>query len=226
MVVWVLFNRSYLPPNWFSGWMRNLIINIVMIVFISMIPGISAAGHLGGGVAGALVTVPLVLNRWGHGRERWLGLAGIIAAPVLAVGLILWSISDSERVQIVLLKAEKICRAAEKGVEPLLEKDGKEMFEDVDAVNKSLREFAVAEQFLKSTQARLQAISFRDPDLAKALDLGKEYVASWTSNLELLTTILSRRTPPTADEIKTLNGQYKKINNLTQRLKESRLFAP
>src|SRR6516225_648379 len=55
MVVWVLLNRPYLPPQYVSAWLRNLTINIVLIVFISMMPGISAAGHFGGGLAGAVV---------------------------------------------------------------------------------------------------------------------------------------------------------------------------
>jgi membrane associated rhomboid family serine protease len=96
MAVWVWMNRPYLPPRLASDWMRNIITNIVLIAIISILPGISWEGHLGGGVAGALVAVPMVYNRFGTGLQRALGLLGVLAVPALSVGLVYRSLLPTQ----------------------------------------------------------------------------------------------------------------------------------
>src|SRR5262249_33425913 len=55
--VWLLFYRGLLPPRLVSEQWRGLIITGVLITVISMLPGISGAGHLGGAVTGAVAAV-------------------------------------------------------------------------------------------------------------------------------------------------------------------------
>ncbi|MCI0455387.1 MAG: rhomboid family intramembrane serine protease, partial [Gemmataceae bacterium] len=57
MGTWVAMNKAYLPPRLASEWMRNIMTNVLLIVFISLMPGVSWAGHLGGGVGGVLVSI-------------------------------------------------------------------------------------------------------------------------------------------------------------------------
>ncbi len=87
MGVWVMLNRPYLPPTIASSWMRSIIINVFLITIISLFPGVSWAGHLGGAIAGAIIAVPLVYSRFGRGAQSWLGTAGAFAVPV--AGLLL-----------------------------------------------------------------------------------------------------------------------------------------
>src|SRR5262249_42970112 len=42
---WVVLNRPYLPPALASELLRRSLLNIVLIVIISILPGVSAAGH-------------------------------------------------------------------------------------------------------------------------------------------------------------------------------------
>ena len=63
MAVWVVLNRPYLPPAVASDWLRRIMLNIVLIVVISLLPGVSAAGHFGGGLTGLIVAVPLTFHR-------------------------------------------------------------------------------------------------------------------------------------------------------------------
>src|SRR5205085_1517559 len=65
--------------------------------FMSMMPGVSWAGHLGGGVAGAAVSVPLVWSLYGRGGQRWLGWAGTAAVPLLALAVLYQAIAPARQ---------------------------------------------------------------------------------------------------------------------------------
>jgi membrane associated rhomboid family serine protease len=93
MAVWVWLNRPYLPPRVVSAWMRNITMNIFLIALISLVPGVSWTGHLGGAVGGAVVAVPLLYTRFGRGAQRWLGWVGVAAVPLLALALVHASVS-------------------------------------------------------------------------------------------------------------------------------------
>jgi membrane associated rhomboid family serine protease len=90
MPVWVILNRRHLPPDMVSGWLRNIMTNIILIVIISMLPRISASGHFGGGAAGAILALPMVWQRFEHGSRKLLGLAGTIAIPLALVAVAYW----------------------------------------------------------------------------------------------------------------------------------------
>ena len=226
MVVWVLLNRPYLPPQYVSAWLRNLTINIVLIVFISMMPGISAAGHFGGGLAGAVVTLPLVYNRWGHGIQRWLGLAGVIASPLICIGLIQYSVSNEDRSEANFFRFSKIMlqsRNVGEGVydnyaKPLLEKDAKDMFADKAEINQTLKELNSARDKLQSSQTDLKSFSFPDPSKDRTLEFGRKYLASWIDFLDSLIAVLNRGTSPTLEESRSLQRQRETINDLTSRI--------
>jgi membrane associated rhomboid family serine protease len=90
---WVYLNRRFLPPQLVSLWRSNLLQNLVLIVFISLLPGISGAGHLGGAVVGVIASVLLHYQRFGRSIWRWVALAGVVAVPVLCVGALMQAIS-------------------------------------------------------------------------------------------------------------------------------------
>jgi hypothetical protein len=54
----------------------------VLITLISLLPGVSGAGHLGGAVAGALAAVLLHYQRFGGRVLRGAAAAGLLALPV------------------------------------------------------------------------------------------------------------------------------------------------
>jgi membrane associated rhomboid family serine protease len=85
MATWLLLNRTHLPPHIVRDWQRNIVTNIILIGIISLLPGISWAGHLGGGLSGALIGVPLNFAHFETGLKRWLGWAGTVAATALGL---------------------------------------------------------------------------------------------------------------------------------------------
>jgi membrane associated rhomboid family serine protease len=87
MASWLLLNKAHLPPRIVQDWQRQIMTNIVLIAILSFLPGISWAGHLGGGVTGALIAIPLNMAHFDTGVRRWLGWGGTALAVVLALGL-------------------------------------------------------------------------------------------------------------------------------------------
>jgi len=85
MLTWLLLNKAHLPPHLVSNWQRSIMTNIILIAILSIMPGVSWAGHLGGGVTGALVAAPLNLARFGEGVKRGLGWAGMLAITVVGL---------------------------------------------------------------------------------------------------------------------------------------------
>jgi len=86
MAAWVYLNTPYLQRALSASWMRGILINGILVVIISMIPGVSWAGHFGGCLGGLVAAVPLIYTRFGHGLPRWLGLLGALLVPAVALG--------------------------------------------------------------------------------------------------------------------------------------------
>ena len=86
--VWVMLNREHLPPALASGLTRMVLINLVILAFLSTLPGVSWEGHLGGAIGGALASFPLQVSRHGGTwRSTILGTLGTLL--VAAVFLVL-----------------------------------------------------------------------------------------------------------------------------------------
>ncbi len=86
--VWVLCNGRHLPRSLARELRRNLLINGVLITFISLMPGVSWQGHLGGAVIGAVVALVMQVQRFGPSPWRWGILAALIPLPWLGYAFI------------------------------------------------------------------------------------------------------------------------------------------
>jgi len=86
---WIFLNRQHLPPWLVSSFLRNVVINVLIIAYIgNVIPNVSNLGHLGGGVVGASTAVLLNYQRFGTRRQAWMGLVGVLFVPVLCIALL------------------------------------------------------------------------------------------------------------------------------------------
>lgn len=87
-IVWLLLYRRYLPRKLLRTQLRGLLISGVLIIGISLVPGVSALGHLGGAVVGGLCALLLHVQRFGGKVTSGLALLGLAALPVAClVGL-------------------------------------------------------------------------------------------------------------------------------------------
>jgi membrane associated rhomboid family serine protease len=80
--VWVLFNGRYLPKQVAREWRNHLLVNALLLVFVSLLPGISGWGHAGGAAAGAAAAVCLHYQRFGPPVWRWAALLGLLPIPL------------------------------------------------------------------------------------------------------------------------------------------------
>jgi hypothetical protein len=87
LIIWIVLNRQHIGPIP-SRWLRQLMIVLVINVVFSALPGISAAAHFGGGIAGVVLAVVLYEHRFGRGLRRWLAFAGVPAFFLLSVGAV------------------------------------------------------------------------------------------------------------------------------------------
>lgn len=90
MGAWLILNRGYLPPELTRRWLNQVFLNIVLIGFLSTLPGVSWQGHLGGFVGGAIVSLPLNAHRFGSGLSRAAGFLGLCLIPVASVVVVLY----------------------------------------------------------------------------------------------------------------------------------------
>jgi membrane associated rhomboid family serine protease len=82
---WLILNRNYLPRRMVRRQLKGLLINGVLITLVSLIPGVSGAGHLGGAVAGLLAAILLHYQRFGSALLSKLAVVGLIGMPAVCV---------------------------------------------------------------------------------------------------------------------------------------------
>lgn len=82
--VWFFLNGKHLPRGMAQRGRSNILTNVILMVFISMIPGVSGYAHLGGAVAGGLAAVALNFARFGSIPVRALAWLVLMAIPVVS----------------------------------------------------------------------------------------------------------------------------------------------
>jgi membrane associated rhomboid family serine protease len=182
MATWVYLNRPYLPRDIAANWMRGILTNVVLIVFISLVPNVSASGHFGGGVGGLVAAVPMVYNRFGTPVQRWLGLAGVLIVPLLAIGWVMHSFTEVEKAQAQCIPTLGAAESLDKEV---LDQHFTPMCKELDA-GKSVPEAQIesARVFSARAQDQLEALagdlpaadSFSDDSVRAAVEHAHDYV--------------------------------------------------
>jgi membrane associated rhomboid family serine protease len=242
MGVWVWLNRGFLPPRLVSDWMRNIMLNVLLIAFISMVPNVSWEGHLGGGLAGAVVAVPLNFSRFGQGAQRWLGWVGVAAVPVLCLGL-LWqsargnapevevSADDPSMVALRTNYADTI-NGAHTGCEDAYTEHGKKFLEagidpskDEQAVQKALKAFQAVRANLKTRADRLsRAGPFKNPTVQDFLERARKYVGAADEFWGLFATSLQPVENWTDGQKRALRRDWEALEAYWQRLSKSSVY--
>lgn len=84
-MAFIWLNRRHLGPDVSSDALRRLSTAVILTVIISLSPGVSWQGHLGGGVAGLVAGVLLTYHRFGTPEQRWAALLGLVLLPLAGV---------------------------------------------------------------------------------------------------------------------------------------------
>jgi membrane associated rhomboid family serine protease len=85
LFVWLYSYRRLLPGDLVADWFRRLMIVFVLSAGVSLLPGISWEGHLGGGFAGLLTAGLLTTARCGDRPRQISAWLLLTLLPVLAV---------------------------------------------------------------------------------------------------------------------------------------------
>jgi membrane associated rhomboid family serine protease len=96
-VAWIYLNRTSLPAPIDPRRLRVLLTVIVLNVFISALPYISAAAHFGGGLVGVAMAICLNTQRFSTGIRQWAALVGVVILPLACVGAVAWQRTDDPR---------------------------------------------------------------------------------------------------------------------------------
>jgi hypothetical protein len=91
MIVWFALNYEHLPEGLIQDWSRGTLINAVILIAISFVPGVSWQGHFGGAVGGLLAALILHVQ-WFHPSRlaRRAALVGVAAVPAVFFLAVLW----------------------------------------------------------------------------------------------------------------------------------------
>jgi hypothetical protein len=81
MAVWVLCNQRHLPRAVATSMRNSLIIDIVLLLGFTLLPGINRWGDLGGALTGVVVALVLQVQRFGPSPFRWVVLLGLVPLP-------------------------------------------------------------------------------------------------------------------------------------------------
>jgi rhomboid protease GluP len=91
LVVWFWLNRQFLPERLIQVFKNNLATNVILLVAINFVPGISWQGHLGGAIGGLLAALLLHVQRFHPSPGiRILALAGVPIIPIGFFVAVLW----------------------------------------------------------------------------------------------------------------------------------------
>jgi hypothetical protein len=210
---WLVLNRRHLPGKLVRAQLGILLLNGVLITLISLLPGVSGAGHLGGALAGAAAAVLLHYQRFGGRVLRGAAAAGLLALPVACV-VGLKGVSDREanwhaapRVaqekQRLLDPAEELDRLA--GLDKALQKFHDEILDDVLApaakerkpreVRQALAELPEHLRRFRDATSRLEALGKQTNELLeRERQAGLNYFRKQAMLLENIRHSLERAT--------------------------------
>ncbi len=196
-IVWFIANHAYLPPE-ASGWKRGLVFTVVLLALISFFVGGGLAAPLGGAAAGAAFALPCLWNRYHSDVKSFLGLAGMIAVPAVAIGLLLGTApprSPLEQFRQRLRWAEverSLVVTNNQHIKELL-KEPRKFLQDADTVQLALDQISRAQETLKATEKLLNQV---DPnDFPEWTQKAKQCVSGWRSFLVKIKEILEGPRP-------------------------------
>jgi hypothetical protein len=126
---WVAVTGRYLPRSMVRRERSVMLINVVLLVFISLLPGVSGWGHLGGAIGGFLAAAVLFGQKFGPVPLRWLGVVALLPLPWLGWGALTQTQARSKGWQAVGKQVEE---------QPAQEKR-RESLREEDAFNKELK---------------------------------------------------------------------------------------
>jgi membrane associated rhomboid family serine protease len=227
LLAFVWLNKNYISRA--GDWLRNIMTNVVLIVLISLIPGVSASGHAGGGIAGLVLTVPLNFSRFGTGQQRWAGLAGVIVLVIALIGII-GAVANSDLTpdQVKYQYYKKIHYATALALNTDRDfrnwanrmKDGKKVPEaETEKLQADIEKARAAiEEILTELK---QSRQYKDASVNTALEQAETYFEKWEDYYQLVQEIFDKKGQFTQQQRQELESKMSRLNELWQDVNNS-----
>jgi rhomboid protease GluP len=225
--VWLMFNGRFLPRSLVGRWRVSLIITIGLTIFLSLLPGVSGWGHLGGAVAGGAAALLLQVQRFARQAVlRGVALASVLALPATGFFVIEraratnphWH--EAEEIDF-RKKYEPLVRNGMKLAKDLYHKRFNPLWErrasrrnEAD-IKSAIADLEKGRQELLDVGTRLvKAGPYRDEDVAEALQVGREVTAEQAELLAVYVRGLREGERWTEKDENALVAQQRKVNTL------------
>ncbi|MCE9561917.1 MAG: rhomboid family intramembrane serine protease [Planctomycetes bacterium] len=96
LLAWLMWFRHDLPPDVRAEWARRLWLAFLLNAGVSFLPNISWEAHLGGCIAGFLVSWALNALRFARRPQQFLALVSLLAIPAFCVAGLMMSMQRSQ----------------------------------------------------------------------------------------------------------------------------------
>jgi membrane associated rhomboid family serine protease len=126
LIAWVILNGRHFPRELVRQWWSNLVLNLVILTFISFMPGVSFLGHFGGLLVGAASVLLLHLHQEAAAPWRWAGVAGLVVMPVLFWVTLDPSVRKARQTSETAKQGEDARKAFESDLLPRITEAGKQ----------------------------------------------------------------------------------------------------
>jgi Rhomboid family len=188
LLAWLILNKRFLRPEVVSVWMRQLGFILLLNVFISMMPNISAAAHLGGGAIGFMTGCLLHAASWNSAAPlRTLAKLLLWTAPAILVGALMLVMETDPRWQRLTVQVQRQEQGG--GIDALR----RELIPVLDQIQTALEE-------LDTEWQKMDAARAANPDAKQAADLHDRLGELNTQIREVRAAIAN----PAAEEIEIL----------------------
>jgi hypothetical protein len=194
-----------------------MVANLVLLALISLVPGVSGWGHLGGLLAGAMLALLLHLERFGPALVRWPAALGVALVPAVAYAALEHTYSDEKFEQRFLRRTTVLPREADrlyrKEVEPLLKIHASRR--DAGAVEELLPRLDALQAQLAELAGQLEKAGPRHhPDTENARGVGRDCAAASAELLEQAARCLRAGEQCTPRDERALDDMARRVEKL------------
>jgi len=206
-VVWLFVNRKVLPERMVKAQGKAMGINVLLITFMSFLPGVSWSGHLGGALAGAAAAFLLHAHRFGRPALGWACLGALVLLPILMFAPLRPFSTDS---QVYMVDPYRVHRESVHLYQPpgedaiglrnvLAEAPDKR---DPAQVERLLKEIRPVIHDLRRASQQLENPATSPKGLSdEEREKGQRYFAEWARQFEKMETLLREGKPwPNTDK--------------------------
>jgi membrane associated rhomboid family serine protease len=230
--MWIVLYGRYLPRSIAQRGRNAMLTNLILMVFISLIPRVSWQGHLGGALAGAAGALAMHFQRFGPTVLR---VPAVLALPLMAWGWFAfmqytratskeWLVAEVREFERDLLPSiSKTTRAAHQ----LYNKDAKPLVEQHATRRDEAQTKAVLEALdkraeeLRTLETRLERSGpYRDKQVAEARTTALNYIKALSEACEDTARCLRAGKGWKAGDQNNLEEKWKKADQLRSEWRE------